>query len=136
MFVRELASFDFAFQACSQSARLGKCKAKRCGSRHELGAWFVSQDDRRKTTTASRRCLAGLAVPISISALGEPVAICAVAIVLILATVVCWAITDEQRSTRLTALVSAWRDAPRRRRKAKPSELPAAAPRRRKPKPL
>jgi hypothetical protein len=74
------------------------------------------------------RRLAGLAVSISITALGEPVAICAVAIVLILATVVCWAITDEQRSTRLTALVSAWRNAPRRRHRAKPSELPTAAP--------
>lgn len=61
---------------------------------------------------------------ISITALGEPIAICAVAIVLILAVVVCWAITDEQRSTRLTELVSAWRNTPRRRRKA--TSRPAA----------
>jgi hypothetical protein len=71
--------------------------------------------------------LAGLVVSIGISAIGEPIAMCAVALVLILAAVVCWAIMSEERSTRLTALVTAWRSGPRKGLKAKANELPSAS---------
>jgi hypothetical protein len=70
------------------------------------------------------RRVAGLVVSIGISAVGEPVAMCAVAIVLILAAVVCWAIMSEERSTRLTALVSAWRSGSGGLQKAKANQLP------------
>jgi hypothetical protein len=47
--------------------------------------------------------MAGWAVSIAITEVGAPFAICTVAVVLIVAAVVCWAIMDPERSTRLTA---------------------------------
>jgi hypothetical protein len=65
-------------------------------------------------------------VSISITAIGEPFAICVAVVALIGAAVVCWAITDPERSTRLTALVSAWRS-PRGHKGPNPAELSPAS---------
>lgn len=85
-------------------------------------------------TSKNLRRLAGLVVSALITAVGEPVAICAVAIVLIFAGVMCWVIMDSDRSTRLTALVVAWRSAPRRSRESKVPELSSGSERANRPK--
>ena len=69
---------------------------------------------------------AGLAVSVAVSAIGEPAALCAVAIMFMVAVVVCIAITNEQRAERLTALVTAWRGGPSKRR-TKAAELPSGS---------
>lgn len=79
-----------------------------------------------KQVAKTMKRLAGWAVSISITAVGEPFAICVAAIVLIVAAVVCWAILDEGRSIRLTALVSAWRRLPRSSDEPRPGQLPPA----------
>jgi hypothetical protein len=78
--------------------------------------------------------MAGLAVSIAITEVGAPFAICTVAVVLNVAAVVCWAITDPGRSIRLTALVSAWRSLPRQSDESKVGELPPASKDAKKPK--